>query len=68
MTKLFAAIAILAVLMGSASAQMGGGRQRGSDQRKSAPKAPKVDDKAYKAALDRIPDSKAKVDPWSNAR
>jgi hypothetical protein len=29
---------------------------------------PKTDDKAYKAALDRIPTPKEKYDPWGNAR
>lgn len=29
---------------------------------------PKVDEKAYKAALDRIPTPKQKFDPWGNAR
>jgi len=33
-----------------------------------APPKPKVDEKAYKSALDKIPDSKTKVDPWSNTR
>ncbi len=35
---------------------------------KKAPPKPKVDEKAYKSALDKIPDSKAKTDPWSNTR
>jgi hypothetical protein len=29
---------------------------------------PKVDEKAYKAALDRIPEPRAKYDPWGVAR
>jgi hypothetical protein len=29
---------------------------------------PKVDEKAYKAALDRIPTPSQKYDPWGNAR
>jgi hypothetical protein len=29
---------------------------------------PKVDEKAYKAALDRIPTPKQKYDPWGSAR
>ncbi len=29
---------------------------------------PKVDEKAYKAALDRIPAPKQPYDPWGNAR
>ena len=31
-------------------------------------KHPKVDEKAYKAALDRIPEPRAKYDPWGVAR
>jgi hypothetical protein len=31
-------------------------------------KKPVVDEKAYKAALDRIPESKEKYDPWGVAR
>jgi hypothetical protein len=29
---------------------------------------PKVDEKAYKAALERIPEPKQKYDPWGSAR
>ena len=29
---------------------------------------PKIDEKAYKAALDRIPEPTQKYDPWGNAR
>jgi hypothetical protein len=49
-----------------ADAQMGGGHHRhgdGGDQ-KAAAKTPKVDEKAYNAALKSIPDSKEKFDPW----
>jgi hypothetical protein len=31
-------------------------------------KKPVVDEKAYKAALDRIPESREKYDPWGVAR
>jgi len=31
-------------------------------------KKPKVDEKGYKSALDRIPASEQKVDPWQNVR
>ena len=31
-------------------------------------KKPQIDEKAYKAALERIPDSKEKYDPWGVAR
>ena len=35
---------------------------------KSGHKKPQVDEKAYKAALDRIPEPKEKYDPWGVAR
>jgi hypothetical protein len=65
------AVATMVVLVAApAQAQMGGGGGRrhqeadkGTDQKK-----PKVDEKAYKAALDRIPESKEKYDPWGAAR
>jgi hypothetical protein len=50
-----------------AHAQMGGGHHRrgdGNDQK--AAKKPKVDEKAYNAALKTIPDSKEKFDPWGS--
>ncbi|WP_461352798.1 hypothetical protein [Bradyrhizobium sp. USDA 4454] len=43
-----------------AQGRRGGG---GGDDRKVEQK-PKVDEKAYKAALDRIPEPKEKYDPW----
>ena len=38
------------------------------DTKKTEEKKPEVDEKAYKAALERIPDSKEKYDPWGVAR
>lgn len=65
MTRLLiAAVAALSLLAAPAAAQMG----RHQRDAKAPPPKPKVDEKAYKAALDRIPNSKAKVDPWSNTR
>ncbi|OAF06202.1 hypothetical protein AYJ54_21270 [Bradyrhizobium centrolobii] len=67
MRILVIATAVVALTAASAQAQMGGRRQPGNE----APKAdnkPKVDEKAYKAALERIPDPKEKYDPWSGAR
>jgi len=52
-----------------AQAQMGGGgrhHQGGNDSKSD--KKPKVDEKAYKAALERIPEPKEKYDPWGVAR
>jgi hypothetical protein len=38
------------------------------EHRKVEEKKPVIDEKAYKAALERIPDSKEKYDPWGVAR
>jgi hypothetical protein len=66
--KTFAvALAALALIVVPAHAQMGGKRPRGEDT-KTEQKKPQVDDKAYKAALERIPEPKEKYDPWGVAR
>jgi hypothetical protein len=65
------AVAAMVVLVAApAQAQMGGGgggRHRGGDNA-TEQKKPQVDEKAYKAALDRIPEPKEKYDPWGVAR
>lgn len=38
------------------------------ETRKPEEKKPVIDEKAYKAALERIPESKEKYDPWGVAR
>jgi hypothetical protein len=53
---------ILALLAMPAHAQA---RRPGGEGKKTDQQKPVVDDKAYKAALERIPDSKEKYDPWS---
>jgi len=69
MRTLTIAAALLALLVLPAEAQMGGGRHnRGDDNAKAADKKPKVDEKAYKEALKRIPEPKEKYDPWGGAR
>jgi len=60
-------VVILALMAWPARAQMGGKRHHGDDT-KSEQKKPQVDEKAYKAALDRIPEPKEKYDPWGVAR
>ena len=67
MRRLTVAMAILALMAASAQAQMGGKRPRG-EENKTEQKKPVVDDKAYKAALERIPEPKEKYDPWGVAR
>jgi hypothetical protein len=56
------ALALLAV---PASAQLNSKRHAGDAQKKADPGAAKVDEKAYKAALERIPEPKEKYDPWA---
>ncbi|CAN5352248.1 hypothetical protein BH11PSE4_BH11PSE4_21120 [soil metagenome] len=63
MIKLLVAAGVIACLATPAAAQMGGRRSQG-DQKKSESSGPKIDDKAYKAALERIPEPKEKYDPW----
>lgn len=67
MKTLTMAVAMLALIAMPAHAQMGGKRHQGDDKKDAAP-AKKVDEKAYKAALERIPEPKEKYDPWGVAR
>lgn len=59
---------MLALIAMPAHAQMGGKRHRGDNDKKTDQKKPQVDEKAYKAALERIPEPKEKYDPWGIAR
>lgn len=65
MTKFLAvAAAMLALIVTPAQAQR---RPQGEPDKKQEQK-PKVDEKAYKAALEKIPEPKEKYDPWGAAR
>jgi len=57
----------LALLAAPASAQLNEKRHQ-HDAKKADPGRPKVDEKAYKAALEKIPEPKEKYDPWGVAR
>jgi hypothetical protein len=59
------ALVLLAV---PAHAQLNSKRHAGDAQKKTDGAAPKVDEKAYKAALERVPEPKEKYDPWGAAR
>jgi hypothetical protein len=63
-----AAAVIFAMVTMPAQAQMGGGRRQQGNDKASDQKKPQVDEKAYKAALERIPEPKEKYDPWGVAR
>ena len=65
MKTLTVAVAVLALIAVPANAQ---GKRRQSDEKKTEEPQKKVDDKAYKAALERIPEPKEKYDPWGVAR
>jgi hypothetical protein len=67
MKALVVAAALLALIVMPAHAQMGGRRHQGEDKKSEQP-AKKIDEKAYKAALERIPEPKEKYDPWGVAR
>jgi hypothetical protein len=62
------AAAMLALIAMPAYAQMGGGKHGKTDSDPKTEQTKKVDDKAYKAALERIPEPKQKYDPWGVAR
>jgi len=67
--KIFAAAALvlsmLAMLAMPAHAQA---RRPHGEEKKARDDRPKVDEKAYKAALERIPEPKEKYDPWAVAK
>ncbi len=63
MKALMIMAATLALMAMPAHAQMGGKRNQGGKPPEQAA-TKKVDEKAYKAALERIPDPKEKYDPW----
>jgi hypothetical protein len=64
---MMAAVA-LALVAVPAHAQLNGKRHAGDEQKKVDSTRAKVDEKAYKAALERIPEPKEKYDPWGAAR
>ena len=68
MKRVVVAAAALAVMAMPAQAQMGGGKRHRGDEGRTEQKKPQVDEKAYKAALDKIPEPKEKYDPWGGAR
>jgi hypothetical protein len=72
MRCLFAALAAIMIMTMPAYSQGmgGGGARRHQPQDNSQPpeKKNKVDDKAYKSALDKIPAADQKADPWSGVR
>ena len=81
MTRILAAVLLAAftcVAAGAANAQgfgqgapgeaKGGRGHRGANDYRKDDSKPKVDEKAYQEALQKIPDSKEKYDPWGGVR
>jgi hypothetical protein len=68
MKRLMIAVAALALVAAPVHAQMQGKRGKTEDKKPDDSASKKVDEKAYKAALERIPDPKEKYDPWGVAR
>ena len=66
--KTFVAAAVTIGLLTMPAYSEGMGKKRHEPQQKTEEKKNKVDEKAYKSALDRIPDPKQKYDPWQNVR
>jgi hypothetical protein len=61
-------VAVAAAYAQDAGSGSGGkGHHKGATDQKADTSKPKADEKAYKAALDRIPDA-PKQDPWHSVR
>ena len=65
--KTLVAAAIISLLTLPAHSQ-GLGKKGGGYRGPPTEEHPKIDEKAYKAALDRIPEPTQKYDPWGVAR
>jgi hypothetical protein len=64
-TRLFIVMAaMLALIVTPVHAQ----KRPQAEEKKKQEQKPQVDEKAYKAALERIPEPKEKYDPWGAAR
>jgi hypothetical protein len=65
--KTFTIAAVMLALLTTTAANAQAKRPREEPKQKTDDR-PKVDEKAYKAALERIPEPKEKYDPWGVAR
>jgi opacity protein-like surface antigen len=65
--KSFTIAAVMLALV-AVPAQAQKGKRPQGDEKKTEEKKSQVDEKAYKAALERIPEPKEKYDPWGVAR
>lgn len=65
--RIFTAILGIGALLALPAQSLAQAR-RPNPQEKKEEQKPVVDEKAYKAALEKIPEPKEKYDPWSGAR
>ena len=66
--RIFTIATVILSLLGMpayAPAYAQGKRPNTGEEKKAKDDRPKVDEKAYKAALERIPEPKEKYDPWA---
>ncbi len=61
-------LVIAAAVFALAAVSAAQGRRQPNDGAKPADNTPKIDEKAYKTALEGIPEPKDKYDPWGGAR
>jgi hypothetical protein len=66
--RVLSIVAVLLALTAWPAEAQKAGRRPQTDGGKSEVKKPEIDEKAYKAALERIPEPKEKYDPWGTAR
>jgi hypothetical protein len=65
--RIFTTVLTIGALVASQSPALAQARRPHQEDKKED-KKPVVDEKAYKAALEKIPEPKEKYDPWSGAR
>ncbi|MDB5576408.1 MAG: hypothetical protein JWR80_1584 [Bradyrhizobium sp.] len=68
MMKTFTVAMVVAIMAFLAMPAHGQAKRPKEETRKTEEKKPVIDEKAYKAALERIPEPKEKYDPWGVAR
>jgi hypothetical protein len=66
--RFFVAVLTAMALLTMPAYSQGGRKHQPQDNSTTEDKKPKVNEKDYKSALDRIPASEQKVDPWQNVR
>lgn len=66
--KTFTIAAVILSLLAMPAYAQGRHPKQTDEQKAKQDTKPKVDEKAYKAALERIPEPKEKYDPWGVAR